>query len=96
LDEEFGEVQDLEVEAFAAGAHGELEVAAGVGGEDGVDVDFADLLHLAVEDGVAHLALDEVVDAGAAAAVVGVGEGDDLEFGDRREDLPGWLTMPWA
>ena len=61
---------------------------SGFDGEDVVRLPRADL--------VRALRLDEVVDPGASAALVAVGDLDELEAGDRREELSRGRRMPCA
>ena len=78
------------VEGFDFGAAGgeavlDLEEAAGVAGGDDGRSGGGDVVELALEEFVGHFGLDEVVDAGAAAAPHGFGEGLEVEAGNFRQ-----------
>src|SRR5437016_12806 len=60
----------------------DLKCAAGVGGGQEVRRNREDVVHLARADLCRALRLDEVVDAGASAALVAVGNLDELEARD--------------
>src|SRR3989442_4990140 len=64
----------------------DLEDAAGVGGDDRVGAGREDVTHLPLQEARRHLGLREVVDARRPAAPVGLGELDDPEPGDLRQE----------
>src|SRR4051794_21644649 len=68
--EQLDRMPRLDVHAFAAQAGADLHEAAGIAGGDGGGGGVADEGELGLEHGVRHVRLDEVVDAGAAAALI--------------------------
>src|SRR2546426_1078574 len=64
----------------------DLEDAAGVGGDDRVGAGREDVTHLPLQEARRHLGLREVVDARRPAAPIGLGELDDPEPGDLRQE----------
>ena len=70
-----------------AEATGDLKVAPGVGGGEDRCAGADDVPDLPDEELFGLLRLGDVVDAGAAAAPVGLGELDELEPGDEFEDV---------
>ena len=73
-----------------AEAAGDLKVAPGVGGGEDRCAGADDVPDLADEEQFGLLGLGDVVDAGAAAAPVGLGELDELEPGDELQEIA-WL-----
>ncbi len=71
-----------------------LEVAAGVGRGDDVGAGGADVGHLQVENLLCRGGLDDVVDAGAAAAEVGRLISTSVRPGIARSNSRGWFTTP--
>ena len=78
-----------DVEAALAETVLDLEEAAGVAGGDDRGAGGGDVVDFALEKLVGHLGLDEVVDAGAAAAPHRFGEGLYLQAGNFAEQLAG-------
>ena len=60
----------------------QLQKAAGIAGRDDRGAGALDVLELALQELVGHPRLDEIVDAGAAAAPVALGQFDEPEAGD--------------
>jgi len=77
--------------AAAEGAH-DLQQAAGVGGDYGLRLGGEQVADLAVAELLGGLGLEEVVDAGGAAAEGGFGDLGDFELGDSGEELAGLLV----
>ncbi len=68
-----------------AEATGDLQVAPWVGGGEDRCASADDVSDLTDEELLGLLGLGDVIDAGAAAAPVGLGEFDQLEAGDELE-----------
>ena len=86
--EEFDHVEGGEF--FLAGSAetaAELHEAAGVGGDDGVGVGGEEMGDFAIAELLGGFGLEEIVDAGGAAAEGGFGDFGDLEAGDSGEQL---------
>ncbi len=75
----------LSLDALDAGA--ELEHAAGVGGNDDFGFDRRDVFHFVVEQFERGFGLRDVVDAGGAAANVGVRQFDEFEAGNLFQEI---------
>jgi len=73
--------------AGATQAAHELQETAGVGGDDGVGVSGEQVLDFPVAELLGGFRLEQVVDAGGAAAEGGFGNFGDLEAGDSGEQL---------
>jgi hypothetical protein len=90
--EQLDRVVDGELLAELAGVGGDLEDAAGVGGDDGAGAGREQALGLAAAELGGRLGLEQVVDAGRAAAdlpALGLAE---LEAGDLAEQVPRLLA----
>ena len=74
-----------------AEATGDLKVASGVGGGEDRGAGADDVADLADEELLGLLGLGDVVDAGAAAAPIGLGQLDELEPGDELQEVAGLL-----
>ena len=75
-------MHDLELDAARGEAVADLEQAAGIArGDDGC-AGVGDMVEFALEKFVGHFGLDEVVDAGAAAAPHRFGQRLEVEAGD--------------
>src|SRR5712691_12433395 len=72
----------------ARGGNRHLERAAGVRGGDEVRLRGVDEAGLAVAELPGRIGLDEIEDAGAAAADVLLGEWQQLDAGDRSQEIP--------
>ena len=72
-----------------AEATGDLKVAPGVGGGEDRCAGADDVPDLADEELFGLLGLGDVVDAGAAAAPIGLGEFDELEARDELQEVAG-------
>jgi len=88
--EEFDHVEggDFFLVGPAEAAH-KLEETAGVGGDDGVGVGGQEVGYFAVAELLGGFGLEEVVDAGGAAAEGGFGDLGDLKAGDGTEKFAG-------
>ena len=74
-----------------AEATGDLKVAPGVGGGEDRCAGADDVSDLADEELFGLLGLGDVVDAGAAAAPIGLGELDELQARDQLKEVAGLL-----
>ena len=77
--------------ALAAEAAHDLEQAAGVGGDDGLGVGREQVADLAVGELIGGFGVEQVVDAGGAAAEAGLFDLGDLEAGDGGKEIAGLL-----
>ena len=75
-------MDDRRLEPAEAGAGAQLHHAAGVAGGNNVGLGRGDVFHFAFEDAARHLLVGDVVDAGSAAAEVGVGDGRQFQAGN--------------
>ena len=75
-------MHDAEVDAVLARAVDNLEEAAGISRRDGVDTCGFDALNFPVEQIIRHFRLNNVVNAGTAAAPSALGEFDEVQAGD--------------
>ncbi|OQB00611.1 MAG: putative cysteine protease YraA [Chloroflexi bacterium ADurb.Bin222] len=87
--EKLRDVHDFDGQAGAAYAGNQLHGAADVGHGEHVRPGRGDVGDLGVEDGVGRLRLHDVVDAGAAAALIGLGELHQLQLGDGAQQVAG-------
>ena len=83
-------MDDAQGEAAFAGAVLDLEEAAGIAGGDGVGAGDCDVIEFTIEKLGGHFRLNDVIDAGAAAAPFAFSEFDEFEFGNRFQD-GAWL-----
>ena len=92
-------MHDLHLEARVPDARGELHEAAGVRGHEDLGARPRDVRHLAVEEGARELGARDVVDPGAPAGRVGLGERRDAQFRVDREGnnaVTGRFTPYWT
>ena len=75
-------MDDTEVDAVFAGAVDDLQEATRISGGDGIDASGYNALNFSIEQVIGHFGLDEVVDAGAAAAPGAFRKFDELEAGN--------------
>ena len=80
-------MRDAEVDAVFASAVDDLKEATGISSGDGVHAGGFDSLNFAIEQVVGHFRLNDVVDAGAAAAPGAFGKFDEFQAGDGVQDL---------
>ena len=85
-------MDDGGVESGATGAGAELHHAAGVAGGDDVGCGGGEVLHFAFQDAARHVLVGNVVDAGGAAAEIGVGDGRQFQAGYLLQQVARLLT----
>src|SRR5690349_8458484 len=72
-------------------AGADLHQAAWVSGRDEFCVRCFDVAQFRREDGVRGIGLDEIVDSGRSAAVLGALKRNELELGNRSQDCKRWI-----
>ena len=82
-------MHDFDLGAAGGEAVLDLEEAAGVAGGDDGGAGGGNVVELALLEFPGHFGLDEVVDAGAAAAPHRLGQRHEVEAGDGGEELAG-------
>ncbi len=87
--EELRDVHDFDGQSGTAHAGDQLHGAADVGHGEHVRPGRGDVGDFGVEDGVGRFCLHDVVDAGAAAALIGFGELHQLQLGDGAQQVAG-------
>src|SRR5215470_4997862 len=85
--QDLDQVQHLDADALRAQSRLDLQDAPGIGGDHRLGPGGPDVADLAPEQARGHLGLREVVDAGRAAAPVGLGELDEAELRDLAQQL---------
>src|SRR5262245_19925561 len=89
-------MKERHVQAALAAAERDLEQAARVRRRDYLGAGLGDPRDLPLQELARHLGLEQIVDAGAAAAEIAVAELHELEPGDAREELARLLAHALA